>query len=93
VEQPMDDLTPDTDAVTFAKALYGWVGPHPAAYAEQREAALRSAGDIAGADAWSRVANAARQLEAAERKQDTQSRPTAVIRGERRGRRAGMATR
>jgi hypothetical protein len=89
----MDDLTPDTDAHTFAKALYGCVGPHAAAYAEQREAALRGAGDIAGAGAWSQVANAARQLEAAERKQDTQSRPTAIVRGERRGRRVGMATR
>jgi hypothetical protein len=54
----MDDLTADTNVNVFARALHGWVGPHAAAYAEERGMALRWVGDIAGADAWSRVAEA-----------------------------------
>jgi hypothetical protein len=86
----MEDLTPETDVVAFARALRGWVGAHAATYAEERSLALRNAGDAAGAHAWSRVAEAARQLQEAERKQANgrpQSKPTAVATREGRRRR------
>ena len=71
----MDDGAALSDAKTFAQSLYSWVGPHAVGYAEERAAAFRRAGDLAGSKAWIRVAKAARQFHESKVKREKERSP------------------